>query len=119
DGNEPSDGQVGGHDDPSTPPNARRKLTISIPKLVKPRRTGRMRATLVLQNPDCQDRGKSGGQEIGGNHREADRQRQRDEKIVCRTLHEEGGDKDSENTKHCKKPRNKRLGRAVVRSVRE
>ena len=60
-----------------------------------------MKAMLGPQDPDQQDRDERGGQHIGGDHREAHRQRQRNEEIVRRALHEEGGDEDCEDAKHC------------------
>src|SRR5437667_8600183 len=52
------------------------------------------------QNPDQQNRDESGGQHIGGDHRKAHGQRQWNEEIVRRALHEEGGDKNCEDAEH-------------------
>jgi hypothetical protein len=75
-----------------------------------------MRSSLGPQDPGQQDWDERGG---GGDHREAHRQRQRNEEIMRRTLHEESGDEDCEDAKHREKTGDSCLGRAVIRSNRE
>ena len=78
-----------------------------------------MRAVLGPQHPDQQDRDERGRQRVGGDHRKAHCQRQRDEEIVRRALHEKGCNEDGKDAEHREEIGNKGLGRPVIRGLRK
>ena len=69
------------------------------------------------QHPDQKYRHQRGRQHIGSDHRKADRQRQRYEKIVRGALHEERGDKHRQDAQHRHEMRDRRLRGSLERGL--
>ena len=54
----------------------------------------------LLHEPGRKDRHEAAGKEVGGDHGEADGERERNEKLPPHTLHKEGRHKDCQNAQH-------------------
>ena len=61
------------------------------------------------QHPGAQHRHQRAGEHVGGNHREADGERQRDKELSPHARHEQGRDEHGQHTQHRQQPRRDRL----------
>ena len=64
---------------------------------------------MVAEEPGREHRHERARQQVGGDHREPDRKRQRDEQRLRRPLHEERRQEHREDAKHRQEPRDRRV----------
>ena len=102
--------QIGRHDHPPPADDTRESPAVGVDRpLEQGSPTCSVGQGMVAEEPGREHRHERARQQVGGDHREADRKRQRDEQRLRRPLHEERRQEHREDAKHRQEPRDRRV----------